>query len=550
MRRRLQMLMILKSRQTLRQKTARAIITGGICAAIIGGIISFIFYFSQSPESRASGNQITFRSWHGMNFLKSVRTMDGCIVVSDGSNFVKFDSSGNIIWSKGISQSNSLVITGICEASSGDIVAACQSTDTTGGTAQISLTRINADGSLKWSKLLHKQGSDFVYGITADVNDGVILCGGGCSTNQLYMKINSDGDIVWMKDYSLNGAMGSANKIIENADGSMYVCGRLYLSGGNFISVLKADENGTIIWAKKFLDQQQPVIKTFRETADNSLLIGGTYIGGSQGSNNPFLLKTDLNGNLLWFKRYGTSSSESINDLAVTADGGAVVIGNVFINQNENVNALLFRIDANGAVLWQKSTGNSEFNGAGYDDAYSICHLTEHNYAVVGMAYWAYVCNIDENGNGFCHESPVAMSVTNVTTQSMNASYSAQGSNNFTVTDAIASVTNIFIGSSHTCESLNPTSVNEPNVEEGNGSIELFPNPNDGNFNLNYALPNDASGYLEIYDLNGEHVSSVELPAYNKSVSLHLQEMPSGVYLYQIMSGGNILKREKFVISK
>ncbi len=549
--RRIRLLFLIKTRQSLRQRTMRALMVGTFCLALIAGMVVFVFQFSRSPNTIASGNDVTFRSYQGLTFQKLVRTQDGNMVVSDGKNFIKSDSAGNIIWARGIAQTTNLIISGLCETSNGDIVAACQSTDTTGGVAQIALIRMSADGSLEWFKFLHKQGSDFIYGLAADNDNGVILTGGGCSTNHLILKADAQGNLLWMKDYSLNGSTGSANKIIVNTDGSMFVSGRLNDGSSNCISLFMTDASGNIQWGKKFSDQQQPVIKTFIKTSDNSLIIGGTYIGGATASNNPFLLKTDLNGNLLWFKRYGTNGIESINDMAPTSDGGAIVTGNIYLNQDENVNALLFRVDANGTLVWQKSTGNNEFNGAGYDDAYDICHLTEHTYAVTGMAYWAYLCTIDENGNGFCHESPVSLTVSTVSSQTINTSYTSMVSNMFDVTNGIAASSNVFIGTPHTCSSVNATGIgDQPETNSGNSEISLFPNPSDGNFNINYFFPYEGSGWLELYDLGGKKISAIELPSYNRSVSLHYSDLPSGVYLYQVIAGGKIFKREKFVISK
>ena len=549
--RRIRLLFLVKTRQSVRVRTTRAIMIGTFCLALIAGLVTFIFQFSRSPNTIASGNDVTFRSYQGLNFQKLVRTQDGNIVVSDGKNFIKSDSAGNIIWSRGITQTTNLIISGICETTNGDIVAACQSTETSGGVAQIALIRMSSDGSLDWFKFLHKQGSDFIYGISADNDNGVILTGGGCSTNHLILKADAQGSLLWMKDYSLNGSTGSANKIIVNSDGSMFVSGRLNEISSNYISLFMTDAGGNILWGKKFSDSQQPVIKSFIRTSDNCLMIAGTYIGGASASNNPFILKTDLNGNLLWFKRYGTNGIESINDMSPTSDGGAIVTGNIYLNQDENVNALLFRVDAGGTLVWQKSTGNNEFNGAGYDDAYDICHITEHTYAISGMAYWAYLCTIDENGNGFCHESPVSLTVSNVTTQTINAVYSPVLSNMFDVTDGIASSTNIFIGTPHTCASFNPTGINyQSESGSDNSEVSLFPNPSDGNFNVNYFLPYEGSGWLELYDLGGRKLSAIELPIYNRSVSLHYSDLPSGIYLYQVIAGGKIFKREKFVISK
>ena len=110
---------------------------------------------------------------------------------------------------------------------------------------------------------------------------------------------------------------------------------------------------------------------------DDAIIIGGRIQQDS--GNNPFFIKTDLNGNLHWVNTYDLVSYSSVGGFTPAQDGGHYAI--VF-NYDTNRSARVIKIDATGNLLWESqefgSLHCSRFHaigeakdGSGYYTGYS-----------------------------------------------------------------------------------------------------------------------------------------------------------------------------------
>ncbi len=84
----------------------------------------------------------------------------------------------------------------------------------------------------------------------------------------------------------------------------------------------------------------------------------------------------------------------------------------------------------------------------------------------------------------------------------------------------------------------------------GSNDIFLFPNPNDGNMTLSYALPADQQGQLIVYDVMGNTIVKIMLENGSHQQQINLDELASGMYYYQITFNGIIVKNDKISIVK
>jgi len=79
--------------------------------------------------------------------------------------------------------------------------------------------------------------------------------------------------------------------------------------------------------------------------------------------------------------------------------------------------------------------------------------------------------------------------------------------------------------------------------------FSVSPNPNSGNFNVMYLLPQNKKGKLEVYDVNGRKVYEMNLPPWSTMQSISLpSSVGSGVYNCVIVSGGERVNRKIAVI--
>ena len=70
-------------------------------------------------------------------------------------------------------------------------------------------------------------------------------------------------------------------------------------------------------------------------------------------------------------------------------------------------------------------------------------------------------------------------------------------------------------------------------------NMKLFPNPNDGKFNLNFNLKNKADAEVTVYDMQGKQVYNEKLPnftgEYNKPIDI--SSNAKGIYFVKIQQG-------------
>ncbi len=97
------------------------------------------------------------------------------------------------------------------------------------------------------------------------------------------------------------------------------------------------------------------------------------------------------------------------------------------------------------------------------------------------------------------------------------------------------------VGSS--CDTL--TSVKD--LAEHDFKFKILPNPNNGNFRIMYLLPQNKSGNLEIFDINGRVVYSQNLPPWSTLQSISLPRVANGVYNCTITSN-NLRANKKLVV--
>ncbi|MDQ3110234.1 MAG: hypothetical protein M3R17_10095, partial [Bacteroidota bacterium] len=138
-------------------------------------------------------------------------------------------------------------------------------------------------------------------------------------------------------------------------------------------------------------------------TADGGYLIGGTSGTSPFGLSKIFLVKTDVNGTIQWTKNYGGSVSEYLASIIQNPDGSYILVGTTFsFNTQPYGNLYMLKTDVNGTLLWSKHFGLS-----GYDYGYSVQQTSDGGYIIGGLTssigagyYDYYILKTDANGNG------------------------------------------------------------------------------------------------------------------------------------------------------
>jgi hypothetical protein len=267
------------------------------------------------------------------------------------------------------------------------------------------VVKLNASGGIQWEKSIGFSGNDRGYDIIQTQDGGYFATGfldvtasegeGNDEFDNLKtssnskgakhgvgeywgIKLNAGGDIQWRRYFGgTNNDRSYA--VIQTQDGGYIQTGHSESDdfdienpiGSYDIWVVKTFADGVLDWEKSFGGSSIEIAFDVIETEDNNFMLVGDTRSSDRDVSNPrgnadiWIIKFDVEGNLIWEKTYGgpefesgrsiiaignndyfiTSSSRSSTDQVETNYGSNDVWGVI--------------IDGNGDIKWQKTIGGS-----------------------------------------------------------------------------------------------------------------------------------------------------------------------------------------------
>ena len=217
------------------------------------------------------------------------------------------------------------------------------------------------------------------------------------SVSSLY----SQGEVLWNRVYGGIGNEG-INSMIQTQDGGYAIAAYTTPSGVNYNDnwLIKTDINGDTLWTKNFGTDEADFPLSIIQTQDGGLAIAGTT-NDLVGSYNGWLMKTDIYGETLWSKIYNGKNNIGIRSIVQTNDGGFIMGGSTAEPGIVQDDFFLIRTDMNGDTLWTKTYG-----GDGFEYARCIIQTQDGGYAITGFTssygagkYDIWLIKTDVNGD-------------------------------------------------------------------------------------------------------------------------------------------------------
>ncbi|MCB9285553.1 MAG: T9SS type A sorting domain-containing protein [Lewinellaceae bacterium] len=146
------------------------------------------------------------------------------------------------------------------------------------------------------------------------------------------------------------------------------------------VYVIRTDVDGQLIWEKIYDEGFIEHAYGMDATQDGGYIIVGDIRPTALDSFDVYLLKIDLHGNLLWSSQFGGSGFEQGFDVKATSDGGFLIVGRQINQQNGDLDIYVVKADATGNLVWEKT-----FGGAGDDEGWSAEEVSD-GYVVGGNA--------------------------------------------------------------------------------------------------------------------------------------------------------------------
>ncbi len=263
------------------------------------------------------------------------------------------------------------------------------------------IARADADGNLLWTKTL---SGDHGYGIARTANGGYLICGSdyfeGWGTDIIVHWVNSDGERLRTAQAGAEEYERAMDVVITPDDGCMVAAYREYDINQLRTVLFKINNTGDVEWQRQY-GTNDNFVRDLLACSDGNYLVAGARNPNNFPSE-MYLLKVDGNGEELWARVYGTGLNQEATRVIEVTGGGYLVIGygNTY-NDNLSNQIYVYRTDETGDVIWSQSFGDDYS-----DSAFGVVQTPDGGFAIVGYRgppaggsnIDAMVYKIDANG--------------------------------------------------------------------------------------------------------------------------------------------------------
>jgi len=269
---------------------------------------------------------------------------------------VKYDSNGNKQFSVQIGSSNFDQACCVTVDSNNYIYISGYTTGSidgnqSNGSVDIFLMKFDSSGNKIWTKQYGTNQGDQPYGMSIDLSDNIYITGNtsgqfdGNSSAGLYdmflLKYNSDGEEDWAKQLGTTGS-DSGEGVTVDSEGNVYVTGSTdrgldgqtsYSAiGNNDVFLVKYNSNGLKQWSQQIGSSESDDGNGISIDLSGNIYITGMTKGsfdGEQfnGNEDIFLVKYNSNGIKQWSQQFGTSDDEFGMGVAVNQFNEILITG-------------------------------------------------------------------------------------------------------------------------------------------------------------------------------------------------------------------------------
>jgi hypothetical protein len=249
--------------------------------------------------------------------------------------------------------------------------------------------------------------SDRAVSVQQTFDGGLIIAGytisaGGSGGNDGFaLKLDNKGSLQW---YRIFGGPNDdqINSVYPVTDGGFILVGESnsFSSTSTDIYVVKLDMGGNLIWSKLYRAAGSQYGTSVVQTADFGFLVSGYTDGSGSGNNDALVMKLDFDGAVLWMNTYGDAFNDYGSSIKAFDDNSSIMAGYTYSGGAGSGDIMLIRLDPNGIIDWTKYYG-----GDGLDQPFDLKITSDNGYIVSGITYSfglitgdAYIFKTDING--------------------------------------------------------------------------------------------------------------------------------------------------------
>ena len=267
---------------------------------------------------------------------------------SDDIFLHKFDSAGNQLWSRQIGTKSIDKLLGVSADGLGSVYATGYTRGSLGGPnageSDAFVIKYDASGNLIWSRQLGTASYDEAAAISADGIGNIFIAGTTWGTlddspfpngaqDAFLAKYNSAGDLQWTRQLgappTIRYPTDKGSGVAADGLGNVYITGTTSneLAGPNAGSsdafVSKYDSAGDLLWSRQLGTSKSEDSNSISTDGLGNVYISGTttgaFVGTGLNDEQPFIIKLNSAGDTIWMQQLGSTLDDQ--SWSVSADG-------------------------------------------------------------------------------------------------------------------------------------------------------------------------------------------------------------------------------------
>jgi len=302
---------------------------------------------------------------------------------------VKTTEQGNLEWNKTYGGTSSDYARSLVQTSDGGYALAGATESFGAGSDDFWLVKTDANGNMMWNQTYGGTDYDDAYSLVQTSDGGYALAGrtdsfGAGQFDFWLVKTDANGNMMWNQTYG-GTERDWAFSMVQTSDGGYALAGYTESFGAGDLDywLVKTDSDGNMMWNQTYGGTGYDEAVSMVQTSDDGYVLVGW--GNSFEDGDVWLVKTDVSGNMMWNRThgrpvYGISSQLSAQSVVETSDGGYALTG------IGDYDFWLIKTDSNGDILFFQTYAGTQWYEAytQVDSAYCLIETSDGDYALAG----------------------------------------------------------------------------------------------------------------------------------------------------------------------
>jgi len=279
-------------------------------------------------------------------------------------HLMKVDSSGELIWEK--TYGGEEFDRGMAVIPAGDdaTLVLAETSSYGAGKHDVYLLKVDSVGEVLWTKTFGGPGDEQAKDIQITNDGGYVITGitdsfGDGSSDVYLIKTDGQANEQWSRAYG-GELIEEGFNVTTTADDGFLVLAASMQPGGDYMRqqsnlyLIRTSASGDILWSKVYDEPGvQGGYRLLPVSTGDTLITGLVSPTATTVDIDPLFRKLDSMGNLLWEQKIGDPDCfDYASDIQATSDGGYVLTGMSVCNGRNQV--LLIKTDLEGELVWQK----------------------------------------------------------------------------------------------------------------------------------------------------------------------------------------------------